>query len=152
MKRGIAVIVLTLIATSATAWFDGDRDRWDGWNSLDGYGYHDGRGRGYGRGRTDMDGSFSMTINASGSANTEMDTDFDGDWNSDYYGDSGWGSHSYPRYYGYYGAPAQYNPTAGFEAHRKRVEERRAAVAQARAVADSATAPATTAVSSSVEQ
>ncbi len=132
MKRIIAVIVLTMAATSTLAWFSSDGDRWDGWSDFDGSGYHDGRGRGYGRGRTDMDGSFSMTINASGSAHSDMDTDFDGDWHSDYYGDSGWGSHSYPLYYGYYGAPVNHNPTAGYEAHRKRVEARRAELEAAR--------------------
>ncbi len=133
MKRGIAVIVLTLVATSVMAWFSGDNDRWDGWSNFDGYGAHDGWGRGHGRGRTDMDGSFSMTINASGSANTDMDTDFDGDWHTDYHGDTGWRSYSYPLYYGYYATPPHYNPTAGFEAHRKQVEERRAARIKERA-------------------
>jgi len=133
MRKGIAAIVLALVTTSAAGWYGGDNDSWDGWSNFDGYGYHDGRGRGYGRGRTDMDGSFSMTINASGRANTELDTDFDGDWNSDYSSGTGWGSHAYPLHYGYYGAAARVNPTAGYEAHRKRVEERRAAIAKERA-------------------
>ncbi len=131
MKRVIAVIVLTFAATSVAAWFGGNDDHWDGWSSADGYGYHDGRGRGYGRGRSDMDGSFSMTINASGRAHTDMESDIDGDWHGDYYGDSGWNSRSYPAYYGYYGAPA-YNPTAGYEAHRKMIEARRAAIEKRR--------------------
>ncbi len=137
MRKVIAVIVLTMVASSASGWFGGDDNSWDGWSNADGQGYHDGRGRAHGRGNTDMDGSFSMTINASGRAHSDMDTDIDGDWRGDYYGDSGWNTSSYP--YRYYASAPAYNPTAGFEAHRKAVEERRAAAAkrheEARAVA-----------------
>ncbi|MBC8519925.1 MAG: sulfur globule family protein [Gammaproteobacteria bacterium] len=132
MRKVIAVIVLTLVASSASGWFGGDNDSWGGWGNTDGYGYSDGRGRGHGRGSTDMDGSFSMTINASGRAHTDMKSDIDGDWRGDYYGDTGWNTHSYPYQYGYYASAPAYNPTAGYEAHRKAVEERRAAAAQKR--------------------
>ncbi|MBT3197426.1 MAG: hypothetical protein HN842_01400 [Gammaproteobacteria bacterium] len=132
MRKGIAVIVLTIVTTTASAWFGGNNDNWNGWSNADGYGYHDGRGRGEARGRSDMDGSFSMTINASGRAHTEMDADMDSDWRTDYSGDSGWNSSSYPVRYGYYGAPAHYNPTAGYEAHRKVIEERRQAIRKER--------------------
>ncbi len=82
-----------------------------------------------------MDGSFSMTINASGRAHTDMESDIDGDWHSDYYGDTGWNSYSYPVRYGYYGVPQQFDPTAGYEAHRKLIEERRAEIAKRREAA-----------------
>ena len=135
MRKGIAAIVLALVTTSVMGWYGGNNDRWDGWSNFDGSGYHDGRGRGYGRGRTDMDGSFTMTINANGRAHTDMDTDFDGDWRGDYYGDSGWNSSFYPLRHGYFGVPVQPNPTAGYEVHRKQVEERREAIAKRRAEA-----------------
>ncbi|HIJ24041.1 MAG: hypothetical protein HON68_11075 [Gammaproteobacteria bacterium] len=132
MRKGIAVIVLAMVATSALGWFGGNNDNWNGWSNADGYGYNDARGRGQARGRSDMDGSFSMTINASGRAHTDLETDIDGDWHTDYYGDSGWNSYSYPVRYGYYGTPSNYNPTAGYEAHRKAVEKRKVALKKER--------------------
>ncbi|HIJ29417.1 MAG TPA: hypothetical protein HPP91_12950, partial [Gammaproteobacteria bacterium] len=60
------------------------------------------------------------------------ETDIDGDWHTDYYGDSGWNSYSYPVRYGYYGTPSNYNPTAGYEAHRKAVEKRKVALKKER--------------------
>lgn len=135
MRQIIAAIVLAMVATTASGWFGGDSDHWDGWGNGSGYGAHDGWGRGHGYGRTDMDGNFSMTITANGRAHTDMDTDFDGDWNSDwdYHGDQHWGSYTdYPVYGRYYAPVAVRNPTAGYEAHRKLVEERRAAAEQRR--------------------
>ena len=132
MRKGIAVIVLAMVATSALGWVGGNNDNWNGWSNADGYGYNDARGRGQARGRSDMDGSFSMTINASGRAHTDLETDIDGDWHTDYYGDSGWNSYSYPVRYGYYGTPSNYNPTAGYEAHRKAVEKRKVALKKER--------------------
>lgn len=132
MKKGLISLLLVLFSSSVMGWYGSDHDRWDGWNNFDARGVHDGRAYGYGRGRTDMDGNFTMTITANGRANTNMDTDFDGDWNSDYRADSGWGSYSHPLYRGYYSGVVDQNPTAGYEAHRERVEASRAAAAEAR--------------------
>jgi len=102
MKKLLTTVILTLTIGSANAFFGNDSNT-NGYFINDTDGTFDGRGHGKGYGRADMEGNFSMTINASGSGNSKMNADIDGDTNSRFNGVNDNHYASAPHYYGYKG-------------------------------------------------
>jgi|APSaa5957512576_1039674.scaffolds.fasta_scaffold61624_1 hypothetical protein len=92
-------IAMALFAGSASAFF-GDSNT-DGYLNTDTSGAFDTNGRGKGYGRADVDGTFSMTINAEGSGSSKMNTDIDGDSASRFNGINDTRFASTPQYYGF---------------------------------------------------
>jgi len=99
-------VAMTLFAGTASAFFGGD-DNQDGYLNNNADGAFDGRGRGAGKGDMDAEGNFSMTINASGKAHSNMEADVDGASNSRLSGTNDTRYNSTPYYYGQ--APHNYN-------------------------------------------
>lgn len=99
-KTIIATTIATMItAGTANAFFGGD-DNQDGYFNNNADGAFDGRGRGAGKGDMDAEGNFSMTINASGKAHSNMEADVDGASNSRVSGINDTRYNSTPHYYG----------------------------------------------------
>lgn len=100
MKKVIATIAAMAISTSSFAFFGGGDDNQSGYGNFNSDGAFDGRGRGAGKGDMDAEGNFSMTINASGKAHSNVEADMDGANNSRFNGITDVRTENSPAYYG----------------------------------------------------
>jgi|SaaInlV_130m_DNA_2_1039683.scaffolds.fasta_scaffold61079_2 hypothetical protein len=98
MKKVIIAVILAAAATSASAFFGAD-------DNQSGYGKglldstFDGRGRGAANGDVNAVGDFSMTINASGKAHSNMAVDLDAASNNRFNGETDLNTKNTPAYY-----------------------------------------------------
>jgi len=99
-KTLIAMTIATLSMGSANAFFGSSDDNQSGYGTGSADGAFDGRGRGAGKGDMDAEGNFSMTINASGKASSNIEADMDADTNNRFRGDTDIRTENTPAYYG----------------------------------------------------
>jgi len=100
MKKVIMTIAAMMVATSASAFFGSGDDNQSGYGNGTVDSAFDGRGRGAGKGDMDAEGNFSMTINASGKAHSNMEADMDADSNNRFNGATDIRTENTPAYYG----------------------------------------------------
>ena len=112
MKNVIKIATIATMlaaATSASAFFGSDENNSAGYGTGSTDGAFDGKGRGAGKGDFAGEGNFSMTINASGRADSKIEADMDADTNNRWNGNTDFRGESSPQYNpAYYGVAPTY--------------------------------------------